>query len=229
MNKPQSNRLLYEVQNVSKEYDAPGGSLSILKSVNLEVRAGELVFIIGRSGCGKSTLLHLMGGLDEPTRGRLFFDEDDFLKLSERRRTKIRNQKIGFVFQAYHLLPELTVLENVMLPALISGKKDQSWVMEVLKKVELSSRRFHFPAELSGGEQQRVALARALVNRPELVLCDEPTGNLDTQTAEKMFQLILDLNEKEGQAFVIVTHDERLAMKHKKVYRLDAGVLTPAH
>lgn len=229
MNKPQSSRLLYEVQNVSKEYDSPGGSLSILKSVNLEVRAGELIFIIGRSGCGKSTLLHLMGGLDEPTRGRLFFDEDDFLKLSERRRTKIRNQKIGFVFQAYHLLPELTVLENVMLPALISGKKDQSWVMEVLKKVELSSRRFHFPAELSGGEQQRVALARALVNRPELVLCDEPTGNLDTQTAEKMFQLILDLNEKEGQAFVIVTHDERLAMKHKKVYRLDAGVLTPAH
>ncbi|HCM42249.1 MAG TPA: lipoprotein-releasing system ATP-binding protein LolD [Candidatus Omnitrophica bacterium] len=229
MNKPQAKRLLYEVQNISKEYDAPGGSLPILKSVNLEVYAGDLIFIIGRSGCGKSTLLHLMGGLDEPTSGRLFFDEDDFLRLSERRRTKIRNQKIGFVFQAYHLLPELTVLENVMLPALISGKKDQSWVMQVLKKVELSSRRFHFPAELSGGEQQRVALARALVNRPELVLCDEPTGNLDTQTAEKMFQLILDLNEKEGQAFVIVTHDERLAMKHKKVYRLDAGVLTPAH
>jgi len=229
MNKPQTKRLLYEVQNISKEYDAPGGSLPILKSVNLEVCAGDLIFIIGRSGCGKSTLLHLMGGLDEPTSGRLFFDEDDFLRLSERRRTKLRNQKIGFVFQAYHLLPELTVLENVMLPALISGKKDQSWVMQVLKKVELSSRRFHFPAELSGGEQQRVALARALVNRPELVLCDEPTGNLDTQTAEKMFQMILDLNEKEGQAFVIVTHDERLAMKHKKVYRLDAGVLTPAH
>ncbi len=228
MNKVQSTRLLYEVQNISKEYDTPGGALPILKSVNLEVNAGELVFIIGRSGCGKSTLLHLMGGLDEPTRGRLFFDGDDFLKLSERRRTKIRNQKIGFVFQAYHLLPELTVLENVLLPTLIAGNKDKNWAMEVLKKVELYSRRYHFPTELSGGEQQRAALARALVNRPDLVLCDEPTGNLDTQTAEKMYQLILDLNEKEGQAFVIVTHDERLAFKHKKVYRLDEGVLTLA-
>lgn len=228
MNNIQSTRLLYEVQNISKEYDTPGGALPILKSVNLQVSAGEMVFIIGRSGCGKSTLLHLMGGLDEPTRGRLFFDGDDFLKLSERRRTKIRNQKIGFVFQSYHLLPELTVFENVLLPTLISGNKDRNWVNEVLKKVDLYSRRYHFPAELSGGEQQRVALARALVNRPELVLCDEPTGNLDTQTAEKMYQLILDLNEKEGQSFVIVTHDERLAFQHKKVYRLDSGVLSQA-
>ncbi len=228
MSNSHPGRLLYEVQNLSKEYETPGGALHILKSVNLEVVAGDMIFIIGRSGCGKSTLLHLMGGLDQPTSGRLFFDEEDFLKLSERKRTKLRNQKIGFVFQSYHLLPELTVHENVLLPTLISGRKDENWTREVLKKVELFSRRYHFPTELSGGEQQRAALARALVNRPELVLCDEPTGNLDSETAEKMFRLILDLNEKEGQTFVIVTHDEKLAFRHKKVYRLDAGVLTAA-
>ena len=228
MNNVGAPRLLYEAQNLSKEYDTPGGALAILKSVNLEVYAGDLIFIIGRSGCGKSTLLHLMGGLDQPTSGRLFFEQEDFLRLSERRRTKMRNQKIGFVFQSYHLLPELTVQENVLLPTLIAGRKDVGWAAEVLKKVELYSRRYHFPAELSGGEQQRVALARALINRPELVLCDEPTGNLDSETAAKMFRLIVDLNEKEGQTFVIVTHDEKLAFQHKKVYRLDAGVLTPA-
>ncbi len=228
MNKVGAPKLLYEVQNLSKEYAAPGGALPILKSINLEVYAGDLIFIIGRSGCGKSTLLHLMGGLDQPTSGRLFFEQEDFLRLSERRRTKMRNQKIGFVFQSYHLLPELTVQENVLLPTLIAGRKDTGWAAEVLKKVELYSRRYHFPAELSGGEQQRVALARALINRPELVLCDEPTGNLDSETAAKMFRLIVDFNEKEGQTFVIVTHDEKLAFQHKKVYRLDAGVLTPA-
>jgi len=229
MSDQKSSRLLYEVRNLSKEYSSPGGVLPILKSVNLEVFAGDLIFIIGRSGCGKSTLLHLMGGLDEPTSGRLFFNDEDFLKISEGKRSKLRNQKIGFVFQSYHLLPELTVHENVILPTLISGHKDSNWTQEVLKKVELYSRRYHFPTELSGGEQQRVALARALVNRPELVLCDEPTGNLDTETAEKMFKLILDLNEKEGQTFVIVTHDEKLAMRHKKTYRLENGELQPAH
>lgn len=224
MNKPRKE-LLYEVQNLSKEYSSPGGTLHILKSVNLEIEAGDLIFIIGRSGCGKSTLLHLMGGLDQPTSGKLFFDQEDFLRMGERKRTKMRNKKIGFVFQSYHLLPELTVQENVLLSPLIGGRKDTVATNNVLKKVDLFSRRYHFPAELSGGEQQRVALARALVNKPQLVLCDEPTGNLDTETAEKMYQMILELNEKEGQTFVIVTHDERLAFQHKKVYRLDAGVL----
>lgn len=227
MSKTESaSTLLYEVQNLSKEYDSPGGTLHVLKSVNLQVCRGDLIFIIGRSGCGKSTLLHLMAGLDEPTSGKLFFEQDDFLRLSERRRTKIRSEKIGLVFQSYHLLPELTVHENVILPTLIAGRKKSDWTDEILKKVELYSRRYHFPSELSGGEQQRAALARALVNRPQLVLCDEPTGNLDSETAEKVFRLIKDLNEKEGQTFVIVTHDEKLALKHEKVYRLDAGVLT---
>ncbi len=227
MNKSKKN-LLYEVRNLSKEYSTPSGSLPILKSIDLEVHAGELIFIIGRSGCGKSTLLHLMGGLDQPSGGNLFFDEEDFLRLSERKRSKMRNKKIGFVFQSYHLLPELTVQENVILPTLIAGKEDRVWTTEILKKMELYSRRFHFPAELSGGEQQRVALARALVNRPKLVLCDEPTGNLDTETAEKMYRIILELNERDGQTFIIVTHDEKLAFQHKKVYRLDDGVLKPA-
>ena len=223
------SNLLYEVQNLSKEYDTPGGSLPILKSVNLEVMTGDLIFIVGRSGCGKSTLLHLMGGLDQPTSGKLFFDQNDFLRMSERRRTKIRNQRIGFVFQFYHLLPELTVQENVILPSLISGHGQEKATAEILKTVELFSRRYHFPAELSGGEQQRAALARALINRPDLVLCDEPTGNLDSETAAKIFKMILELNEKEGQTFVIVTHDEKLAFQHKKVYRLEAGVLSKAH
>lgn len=228
MNNSEAKPILYEVKNVSKVYDSPGGTLPILKSVSLNIHEGELVFIIGRSGCGKSTLLHLMGGLDLPTSGQLFFEDEDFLKLSERKKTKIRNKKIGFVFQAYHLLPELTVFENVLLPTLISGRKDEAWAIEVLKKVGLHGRRYHFPAELSGGEQQRVALGRALVNRPKLVLCDEPTGNLDTHTAEIMYKMILDLNKSEGQAFVIVTHDENLAFKHKNVYRLENGVLSKA-
>ncbi len=220
--------LLYEVKNLSKEYDTPGGALPILKSVNLEVHSGDLIFILGRSGCGKSTLLQLMGGLDQPTSGALYFEQDDFLALSESKRSQLRNEKIGFVFQFYHLLPELTVYENVILPALVAGRKNEHWANEVLKKVELSSRRYHFPAELSGGEQQRVALARALMNQPKLVLCDEPTGNLDSETAAKVFQLILELNEKEGQTFIIATHDEKLAFQHKKVYRLEGGVLMPA-
>ena len=138
---------------------------------------------------------------------------------------RIRNRRIGFVFQFYHLLPELTVYENVLLPQLIAGKRDDKWVKEVLKRVKLLSRQDHYPSELSGGEQQRTAIARALVNRPSLVFCDEPTGNLDAETAESVLSLIVDLNEKEGQSFVIVTHDEALAWRFSKVYRLVDGIL----
>ena len=211
--------------DVKKEYDSPAGTLAILKGVNFVLNPGEMTFITGRSGSGKSTLMHLLGGLDPPTSGRIIFEGTDFTSLGESQIARVRNKKIGFVFQAYHLLPELTVFENVLLPTLIAGKRDERWTKEVLKRVKLLSRQDHYPSELSGGEQQRVAIARALVNRPAVVLCDEPTGNLDEETAESVFSLINFLNQKEGQAFLVVTHDEALAWRYSRVFRLTDGTL----
>ncbi len=213
--------------DLKKDYETPVGNLEILRSVQLVIRKGEMIFITGKSGCGKSTLLHLLGGLDQPTSGKIFFGEKDLTEMSEKEQAKIRNRHIGFVFQFYHLLPELTVYENVLLPTLIAGKKDRPWVKEVLKRVRLWNRRTHFPSELSGGEQQRVAIARALVNHPSVVLCDEPTGNLDSETATSVMELIHDLNQKEGQAFLIVTHDEEMASRYEKTFRLQDGILVP--
>ena len=144
----------------------------------------------------------------------------------EHKRSKLRNRRVGFVFQFYHLLPELTLVENILLPSLIAGKRQEIWVKELLRRFDLSLRQRHYPSELSGGEQQRAAIARALVNRPSVVLCDEPTGNLDTETAESVMGLLFELNQKEGQSFVIVTHDETLARRSNFVYRLVNGVLT---
>ena len=148
--------------------------------------------------------------------------------MPEKELARVRNLHIGFVFQFYHLLPELTVYENVLLPTLIAGKPNRTWAREVLKRVRLWNRRTHFPSELSGGEQQRVAIARALVNHPSVVLCDEPTGNLDAETASSVMALLNELNQKEGQAFLIVTHDEELASKYERSYRLQDGVLISA-
>lgn len=210
---------------LKKDYDAPSGTLSILKNVNFTVKSGEMIFILGRSGSGKSTLLHLLGGLDQPTAGKILFEGEDLTAMNEKQISRIRNRRMGFVFQFYHLLPELTLYENVLLPSMVAGKKDEKWAKEVLKRVKLLSRQDHYPSELSGGEQQRAAIARALVNRPSVVLCDEPTGNLDRETAESILSLITDLNQREGQAFVIVTHDEALAWRFPNVFRLVDGTL----
>ena len=216
---------LISCEDLKKNYETPAGNLQILKGIDFSLNHGEMAFLIGRSGSGKSTLLHLLGGLDVPNAGRILFEGKDMTEMSERELAKIRNTRIGFVFQSYHLLPELTLLENVMLPMMISGKKDKNWAKEILKKVRLINRQDHYPSELSGGEQQRAAIARSLVNHPALVLCDEPTGNLDSETAESVLSLIHELNQREGNSFVIVTHDENIAWRYEQVYRLTDGLL----
>jgi len=213
--------------DVRKDYETPVGTLQILRSVQLILRRGEMVFITGKSGCGKSTLLHILGGLDRATDGNIFFEGKDMVAMSEKELARLRSHQVGFVFQFYHLLPELTVYENVLLPTLIARKPNKPWVKEVLKRVRLWNRRTHYPSELSGGEQQRVAIARALVNRPAVVLCDEPTGNLDPETAGSVMALLNELNQQEGQAFLVVTHDEEMASRHERSYRLQDGVLIP--
>ncbi len=211
--------------DLRKNYETPVGTLEILRSVQVIVRKGEMVYITGKSGSGKSTLLHLLGGLDRPNDGKILFEGQDMTEMSEKELARIRNRRIGFVFQFYHLLPELTVYENVLLPTLIARKPNKIWVKEVLKRVRLWNRRTHFPSELSGGEQQRVAIARALVNHPSIVLCDEPTGNLDEETAGSVMGLLNELNQQEGQAFLIVTHDEEAAARASRAYHLHEGVL----
>ena len=210
--------------NLSKHFNGPQGTLHILRGVDLELEKGDLIFIFGRSGAGKSTLLHLLGGLDRPSGGKVEFKGHDVGKMDEGSLAEYRNKKVGFVFQFYHLLPELTVKENVELPSLISGKPKSKKAGELLRRVGLWERRSHLPRELSGGEQQRVAIARALINDPELILCDEPTGNLDDETAESIQELILTLNQ-EGHTFCIVTHEERFARKSGRIFRLHDGKL----
>ncbi|HOW59939.1 MAG TPA: ABC transporter ATP-binding protein [Candidatus Omnitrophota bacterium] len=213
--------------DLKKNYEMESGKLEVLRGVTLEIRKGEMVFVTGKSGSGKSTLLHLLGGLDRPSGGQILFEDEDLAEKSEKQLAKMRSRRIGFVFQFYHLLPELTVYENVLLPSLIAKKQDRPWIKEVLKRVKLWSRRTHFPSELSGGEKQRAAIARALVNRPEIVLCDEPTGNLDEETAASVMELLSELHKMELQSFLIVTHDEEMAKRGNRTLRLHEGILVP--
>jgi len=190
------------------------------------VRRGESLVIVGASGAGKSTLLHLLGGLDAPSAGDVSLDGASLFAMSKAARTKLRNERIGFVFQSYNLLPELDALENVCLPALLQPRTRDGVMergMELLKAVGLSARMEHRPAELSGGEQQRVAVARALMNRPSLVLADEPTGNLDSKTGESILDLLWRLREESGTTLVMVTHDEHVATRGERVLEIADG------
>jgi putative ABC transport system ATP-binding protein/lipoprotein-releasing system ATP-binding protein len=203
-------------QGLQKCYRLGGQELAVLKGVDVRVRRGEILSIAGASGAGKSTLLHLLGALDTPSDGTVFLDGVSLFGLSVAKRAALRNSKIGFIFQAYHLLPELSALENVMLPFLI-GRKDkpsgpgEARAKELLRKVGLGERLEHRPVELSGGEQQRVAIARALVNCPTIVFADEPTGNLDSKTGDTVMQLLMELHHAQNLTLVIVTHDEHVA------------------
>ncbi len=214
------------VANLEKHYKAAAGTLRILRGISFEIRKGDLAFLIGRSGAGKSTLLHLLGGLDRPTSGEIEFEGQNLGELSDKALAEYRNKKVGFIFQFYHLLPELTVKENVELPALIGRKRRGKRSEDLLKRVGLWQRRNHLPSELSGGEQQRVAIARSLINEPELVFGDEPTGNLDDETAGTIHELIFELN-REGQTFCIVTHEENFAQKGNRIFRLQDGLIQP--
>lgn len=200
--------------------------IHVLKGIDLEIERGEVVAVVGASGTGKSTLLHILGALDRPTDGKVFVNGVDVFQMNDVELAKFRNKKIGFVFQFHHLLPEFTAIENVAMPAMIAGKRFEEVkgrAYELLKEVGLADRIEHKPSELSGGEQQRVAVARALMNSPEIVLADEPSGNLDSKNAEALHDLIFELNEKHGQTFIIATHNEKLAERADRIVKIVDG------
>lgn len=214
--------------DLTKQFATRGEPLVVLRGISLRLAAGENLAIVGPSGSGKSTLLSLLGAIDSPTSGQLTLDGQNPAQLEEPALAAFRNQKIGFVFQDHHLLPQCSALENVLLPTIPLGPASQETIAraeELLKRVGLGDRLDHRPAELSGGERQRVALARALINRPLLLLADEPTGNLDRTTAERIAQLMLDLQQQEPMMLVVVTHSRRLADQMERQVELDEGVL----
>ena len=219
--------LLY-CEGIQKNYRISLRRLAVLRDVDFRLCRGDLAFIVGRSGSGKSTLLHILGGLDKPSGGQVYFGRKKLYRMWEKRLAQFRNQHVGFVFQFYHLIPELSVLENVMLPGLIARRKRRivrEKAAELLREVGILDRKKHLPRQLSGGELQRAALARSLINNPDIVFCDEPTGNLDEENAAIIYNLIETLNKKNEQTFCIVTHEESLVLGKKNVYRLKEGRL----
>ena len=213
---------MIDIKNITKSF----GNLQVLKDINLHINKGEVVSIVGPSGAGKTTLLQIIGTLDKPDSGTICLDGIDVNKLSTRKLSDFRNQHIGFVFQFHQLLPEFTALENVMIPAYIAGKSNseaKQRALELLEFMGLSDRANHKPAELSGGEKQRVAVARALVNKPAVILADEPSGSLDSKNKAELHQLFFDLRDKFGQTFVIVTHDEGLAAITDRTIHMKVG------
>ena len=221
--------MLIQAQQLEKIVDTSEGPLQILQPINAAINAGETVAIVGASGSGKSTLLSLLAGLDLATSGEVLIDNEKLSELDEEQRAKVRADKVGFIFQQFLLVPSLSALENVMLPAELAGHKGaEKEARELLAKVGLEDRWHHYPNQLSGGEQQRVAIARAFVGQPKILFADEPTGNLDTHTGDKVEQLLFDLNKDYGTTLIMVTHDHQLAEKCQRVLRMDAGKLTEA-
>ena len=218
------DQVVLEARHVSKTVTSPEGSLTILADVSLSVRAGESLAIVGASGAGKSTLLALLAGLDSPTTGQVFIAGVDLTELDEDGRAEIRGRHVGFVFQSFHLIPSLTAVENVMLPLELGNRPDaRPAAMQALADVGLTARAAHYPKQLSGGEQQRVAIARAFVTHPAVLFADEPTGNLDTHTGQRITDLLFELNRNLGSTLVLVTHDRGLARRCGRTLELDAG------
>ncbi len=218
--------IVLEAEALTKQVSSPEGSLTIVDDVALQIRAGESVAIVGASGAGKSTLLALLAGLDTPTSGRVILAGSDLTQLDEDGRARLRAERVGFVFQSFHLVPALTALENVMLPLELAGRRDaRPAALEALGRVGLQDRTGHYPRQLSGGEQQRVALARACVTRPAVLFADEPTGNLDTATGDRITQLLFDLNAQSQTTVVLVTHDRQLASRCGRVLVMESGRL----
>lgn len=211
-------------QSVTKKVSSPEGTLTILAEVDLQIAAGETVAIVGASGAGKSTLLALLAGLDEPSTGQVWLNGAELTALDEDGRAAVRARHVGFVFQSFHLVPSLTAIENVMLPLELAGLPNaRATAAEVLAHVNLSPRREHYPRQLSGGEQQRVAIARAFVTRPAVLFADEPTGNLDSVTGERIIELLFELNRAAQTTLVVVTHDQAIAQRCSRIIRIEAG------
>lgn len=217
---------MIRLQNIEKVYRTDTIETLAVNQMNLEVAKGEFLSIMGPSGCGKSTLLNIMGLLDEPSKGSIIIDNQDTTNFKDQELAKFRNQKIGFIFQSYHLINDLQVLDNVELPLLYrsaSEKQRKALATEALEKVGLSNRLKHFPTQLSGGQRQRVAIARAIVGSPQIILADEPTGNLDSAMGNEIMDILLNLNKNEGTTIVMVTHDEHMALKTHRLVRLFDG------
>jgi putative ABC transport system ATP-binding protein len=221
---PLTRSHVLKAENLCKQVNSPEGLLTIVDDVSLTIAAGESVAVSGPSGAGKSTLLALLAGLDVPSRGRVLLDGQDLTQLDEDGRARLRAQRVGFVFQSFHLIPALTALENVMLPLELAGRADaRRSAAATLAGVGLGERTGHYPRQLSGGEQQRVAIARAFVTRPAVLFADEPTGNLDTVTGARVGQLLFELNANAHTTLVLVTHDRELAARCARVVRMEAG------
>jgi putative ABC transport system ATP-binding protein len=217
---------MIRLQNIEKVYRTDTIQTLALNSINLEVEKGEFLSVMGPSGCGKSTLLNIIGLLDMPSKGSISIDEQTTNKFSDKKLAQFRNKKLGFIFQSYHLINDLQVLDNVELPLLYrdsTAKERKQLATEALEKVGLSNRIKHFPSQLSGGQRQRVAIARAIVGRPEIILADEPTGNLDSAMGNEIMEILLQLNRNEGTTIVMVTHDENMAQKTHRLVRLFDG------
>jgi len=220
--------IVLEARDLSKQVSSPEGTLTIVQQVSFQVHAGESAAIVGASGAGKSTLLALLAGLDTPSAGKVLLDGVDLTSLDEDGRARLRAERVGFVFQSFHLVPALTALENVMLPLELAGRRDaRGGALEALERVGLRERVGHYPRQLSGGEQQRVAIARAFVTRPAVLFADEPTGNLDTGTGAKIADLLFDLNATSGTTLVLVTPDRSLAARCGRVWVMEAGRMGP--
>ncbi len=219
---------MVQVLDLCKSFPMGGQEVTALRGVRFDIARGELLAIVGASGAGKSTLLQIIGTLDHPTSGTVLFEGEDLFKLSEQAQAEFRNKRVGFVFQFHHLLPEFTALENACLPTYIQNRPRAQALAEaraLLKDVGLEQRLQHKPGELSGGEQQRVAVARALMQNPDIVLADEPTGNLDTHTGEALFSLIRKLNRERGTTFVIVTHNDKLSAQADRILHMEDGAV----
>jgi len=219
---------MLEAVDLTKIYPTPAGDIVIFEDLNLTVEAGDLVSVIGPSGAGKSTLLHLLGGLDRPSSGKVLFRGDDVFRLESTELSKFRNRHVGFVFQFHHLLPEFTAVENAGMPLLVRGEnrnEAMARARQLLERVGLGLRLDHKVGELSGGEQQRVAIARALVGEPEILLADEPTGNLDMKTGEEVFDVVRELHAERGLTSIIVTHNEKIASRCPQVWQIENGAL----
>jgi putative ABC transport system ATP-binding protein len=219
-------KIVLEAQELTRKVSSPEGELTIVDGVSLAIAEGESVALVGASGAGKSTLLAMLAGLDLPTSGRIWLDGRELSAMDEDARARLRADRVGFVFQAFHLVPSLTALENVMLPMELTGRSDaRQAAHEIMQRVGLGAREGHYPRQLSGGEQQRVALARASVTRPAVLFADEPTGNLDTATGESICQLLFDLNREFNTTLVLVTHDTKLAARCGRILTMAAGRL----